>query len=262
MRPLLAIALAACLAMAGPVSANAGESPDRITWDGTPVQVTLPVGQERLIRLPAGHVRVGLPPHIDEQVRVFSNDGIVYLKAHAEFGPARAVISDVETGATFMLDLSAEDGARANEVVIHRPGSRPDRQTDEPAAESDHQNLDYVALTRFAAQSLYGPSRLAPQMPGVRQVSLNQEPVRLVRGGAVSAEPLAAWRGGRWYVTAVKLTNATNAPVTLDPRDLRGDWLTAAFQHARLHPAGHEADTTAVYVVSDRPFDESFWGVR
>ncbi|WP_018995394.1 TIGR03749 family integrating conjugative element protein [Thioalkalivibrio sp. ALJ2] len=260
MRPILAIALIA--ALSGPVSAIAGDSPDRITWDGTPVQVTLPVGQERMIRFPAGHVRVGLPPHIDDQVRVFSNDGIVYLKAQSSFGSARAVIADVESGATFMLDLSAEEGARANEVVIHRPGSRRDHATDAPDSEPDHQNLDYVALTRFAAQSLYGPSRLAPQMPGVRQVSLNQEPVRLVRGAAVTAEPLAAWRGGRWYVTAVKLRNATESPVTLDPRDLRGDWLTATFQHARLHPAGHEADTTAVYVVSDRPFDESFWGVR
>jgi Protein of unknown function (DUF3438). len=45
------------------------------------------------------------------------------------------------------------------------------------------------------------------------------------------------------YVTAVKLANLTREPVLLDPRDLRGRWLTATFQHARLFPAGSEADT-------------------
>jgi hypothetical protein len=46
-------------------------------------------------------------------------------------------------------------------------------------------------------------------------------------------------------------------PQILDPRDLRGAWLTATFQHHRLLPKGDEADTTAVYLISARPFDVS-----
>ena len=46
-------------------------------------------------------------------------------------------------------------------------------------------------------------------------------------------------------------------PQTLDPRTLRGRWLTAAFQHNRLHEAGSEADRTVVYLISDRPFAAS-----
>ncbi len=80
-------------------------------------------------------------------------------------------------------------------------------------------------------------------------------PWLLVRGGQVTAVPLVAWRAGGLYLTAVKLTNATTEPVTLDPRALRGDWLSAAFQHARLLPASDEADTTAVYLISARPFE-------
>jgi hypothetical protein len=66
-----------------------------------------------------------------------------------------------------------------------------------------------------------------------------------------------AWRAGGLYVTAVKLTNRTDQPQILDPRDLRGSWLTATFQHNRLLAAGSEADTTAVYLISARPFAAS-----
>ena len=68
---------------------------------------------------------------------------------------------------------------------------------------------------------------------------------------------MVAWRANGLYVTAVKLTNRTDQPQTLDPRDLRGAWLTATFQHHRLLPKGDEADTTAVYLISARPFDVS-----
>ena len=73
----------------------------------------------------------------------------------------------------------------------------------------------------------------------------------------VEALPLVAWRAGDLYVTAAKLTNKTDRPQTLDPRTLRGRWLTAAFQHNRLHDAGSEADRTVVYLISDRPFAAS-----
>ena len=71
------------------------------------------------------------------------------------------------------------------------------------------------------------------------------------------AEMHDAWRAGDLYVTAAKLTNKTDRSQTLDPRTLRGRWLTAAFQHNRLHEAGSEADRTVVYLISDRPFAAS-----
>lgn len=255
----LIFALVCCVAPA----LVAAEPPERVAWDGSPIKVALPVGEERILRFPANHVRVGLPGHVDDQVRVFSNEGIVYLKAHDAFPAARALVEDVDTGAAYMLDLSASAGATDAELVVHR--GRPDdaaREAPADAEEEVHQNLDYVALTRYAAQQLYGPRRLQPEARGIRQVSVSDDSVPMVRGAEVKAEPVAAWRGGEWYVTAVQLTNAVDRPVELDPRDLRGDWLTATFQHARLHPAGASADTTAVYLVSDRPFEESFWGVQ
>jgi hypothetical protein len=83
-----------------------------------------------------------------------------------------------------------------------------------------------------------------------------------VRGGAVEAVPLISWRHRGLYVTAVRLQNQAPEASVLDPRDLRGEWLAATFQHARLLAHGDEADTTAVYLLSRRPFGESLAGVR
>jgi integrating conjugative element protein (TIGR03749 family) len=114
-----------------------------------------------------------------------------------------------------------------------------------------------VTLTRFAAQQLYAPARLLKPASGIVRVPVPTGEFPLVRGGEVAAHALIGWRSGERYVTAVKLTNASKTPIVLDPRSLRGEWLTAAFQHNRLLPAGSEADTTAAYLISARPFAAS-----
>ena len=94
-------------------------------------------------------------------------------------------------------------------------------------------------------------------MPGVVRVPIERGPFDLVHGGAVEAVPLVGWRSNGLYVTAVKLSNRTSSAQTLDPRELKGEWATATFQHHRLLPKGDEADTTAVYLISKRPFGVS-----
>ena len=145
------------------------------------------------------------------------------------------------------------------QVLLQSPQKPPqDAGADQSTSDNRSQPLGYAALTRFAAQQLYAPTRLIPNQPGVVAMPVNAEPVDLVYGGKIEAVPVAAWKAGLRYVTAVKLTNRTQSPVVLDPRELRGSWLAATFQHNRLLPAGSEADTTAVYLVSDRRFDAAF----
>jgi integrating conjugative element protein (TIGR03749 family) len=158
----------------------------------------------------------------------------------------------------YVLDISAAPGHPEGrslsdmQILLETP-------QDAGAADSKYGNRSrpwgYAALTRYAAQQLYAPTRLIPRQSGVIAIPVNGEPVDLVYGAKVEAVPVAAWKVGLQYVTAVKLTNRTQRAVVLDPRELRGSWLAATFQHNRLLPADNEADTTAVYLVSDRPFD-------
>lgn len=231
-------------------------TPERIAWRKTPIAVELAVGAERLVHFP-GAVKVGVPPQLQGALRVQSIDGTLYLLASQPFAATRVVVRGIDNGQVYLLDLSAvaeSDGSGPIEVYL--PDEAPAGGS-EPTVASGPPQYGYVTLTRFAAQQMYAPARLLQELPGVVQLPIKREPVALVRGDAVEALPLIAWRAGDLYVTAAKLTNKTDRPQTLDPRTLRGRWLTAAFQHNRLHEAGSEAERTVVYLISDRPFAAS-----
>lgn len=259
--PLVATAWLLFLILLLGVEAQGQEVPDRVVWDRTPIRVVLPVGTERLVHFPEHAVRVGVPDTLP--LRTLSVDGTVYWQAQAAFDRVRVIVQGLDEGSGYyLIDLEAREAASAVPLAILRPGAeRPTHAQTHAPEEPPHQNLDYVALTRFAAQQMYAPARLRPAHPQVRPVAVPEDPIALVRGGAVEAVPLIGWRHRGLYVTAVRLQNQTGAPVVLDPRDLRGEWLAATFQHARLLPHGDEADTTAVYLLSRRPFAESLAGV-
>lgn len=234
----------------------ASEAPERIAWRKTPIAVELAVGAERLVHFP-GAVKIGVPPQIQGALRVQSIDGTLYLLASQSFAATRLVVREIDNGRVYLLDLSAvADGGKHSPIQIYLPDDEPGNVSEPTTAPSPPQ-YGYVTLTRFAAQQMYAPARLLHELPGLNRVPIRREPVALVRGDAVEAVPLVAWRAGDLYVTAAKLTNTTERPQTLDPRTLRGRWLTAAFQHNRLHEAGSEADRTVVYLISDRPFAAS-----
>ncbi len=247
-----------CWLLAPSIALPAPETPERIEWNKTPIKLVLRVDQERQIRFPAA-VRIGVPPSVEASLRTQSVDGTVYLLARQAFDIIRVMVRETGSGRTYLLDLRAvETGGSSQPVEIFVPGppnpeeSATDAETTVPAP-----TFGYVGLTRFAAQQMYAPQRLLYEPPGISRVPLADEAIELLRGATVEATPLIGWRAGALYLTAVKLTNTAGQPVVLDPRRLRGRWLTATFQHARLFPAGDEADTSCVYLISTRPFEAS-----
>ena len=228
---------------------------ERIEWKKAPIRLELAVGQEQRIEFPSA-VKVGVPGSLQPLLRTQSVNGTVYLLAHASFGSNRLMMRELDSGRIYLFDVTAaEDGGTTHPLQIYNTsGTAKDVAT----GTNDAGQPGYIQLTRFAAQQLYAPFRLVKDRPGIVRVPVTRDAVNLFHGGTIDATPLVAWRANGLYVTAVKLTNRTEQPQTLDPRDLRGAWLSATFQHHRLLPMGDEADTTAVYLVSARPFGVSF----
>ena len=255
-RRLLSLMPLLWLAALAPSTATA----ERVVWDKAPIPVRLTVDRERRVGFPA-EVRVGVPLSLSGALRTQSLDGTVYWLAREAFPPTRVQVQETESGRVYLLDLEAQkaDGP-ADPVEVALPAPVPE---DPPAEASDTSvpSAGYETLTRYAAQQLYAPTRLLRTVPGIWRVPVDiPDPLRLVGGrnaGAVAAVPVAAWRTRSHYVTAVRLTNLTPDALVLDTRELRGRWLAATFQHARLLPAGDEADTTAVYLISERPYGDS-----
>lgn len=246
---------------ASPLAAKAAPTPagpvapiERVTFNRRPVRVALPVDRERLISF-ASPVALHMPDGYETKVRLQVIGSTVYATALAPFGTLRIVAEDIENdGVQIPIDLVADATTRAasDEVEIHTAPVRAPRTTAAPARD----NVDMVALTRYAARSLYAPRRLMPVDASIRQVAVATMPVPgLYRGARVQAVPIGAWRSGALYVTAVRFTNLEPSGLELRMDDIRGHWLAATPQHGRVAPAGDEADTTVVYLVCDRPFE-------
>jgi integrating conjugative element protein (TIGR03749 family) len=229
-----------------------------VLWNKVPIIVALRVGQERRVTLPA-RMRIAVPPDLSRKLALLLVDDTAYITATAAFDKIRLIAEDPVRGVVMLLDVSAHKTLGATGPLrIHLPGTAP---TDDVAVNSPLAAVeapDYVTLTRFAARQIYAPRRLATETPGVAAVTYQSRIVRgLYRGGNVVARAIGAWRSDQHYVTAVKLTNTDATALELDPREVRGAWLTVTFHHGRLLPQGDEADTTVVYLVSDAPFEAS-----
>lgn len=260
MRPSLALLLLLCLCVTTETRAV-----EMLHWDRLPLSVQLVVGDERVI-IVGRPVRVGLADSLDERLRVQSADGAVYLLATAPIESTRLEVQDLRTGELILLDVTArrptrdqvplepiriidDMAASANQAALGGSGTqRASNSTDQAMPPTPLA----VALTRYAAQSLYAPLRTVEPIPGI-----TEEPVAsdlpldtLLPTLPVRATALAAWHLSGQWLTAVKLTNTSARWISLDPRLLQGDFVAATFQHPDLGPAGHSTDTTVVYLVT------------
>ncbi len=283
------LAIAGLLGLAAPAQADKGpgvpvapetdQGPGVIArvWHGEPILIPLRTDAERILHFPgATRVRPGLIGGPVPGLRIQPLDNRLYLSTSQPFERTRLL---VQTGqGQVLLDLSAKTdadaGPRTMEILL--PGAPAAAGTDTQAAPARFPAganapltrgmpapaapVGYVALVRHAAQTLYAPERLMPREGRILRAPLHSHHApHLMRGARIEAAPLAAWRaaGPRapLWVTAVRLRNLSPDGLDLDPRDLRGQWRAAAFQHGRLAPAGREADVTTVYLVSDQAFD-------
>ncbi|EBZ0016520.1 TIGR03749 family integrating conjugative element protein [Salmonella enterica] len=263
----------ACLA------ALPAQAVELVKWERIPLPVALHVGQERIVFVNR-NVRVGFPPELKGKLRVQSTGGAVYLQPGEQFARTRLVLQDVENGEMILLDISAEEGKNVLEPVSlvyqgevssstgngdvamtdsKTPTAGERQSTSKPKEKKSTTPLP-VALTRYAAQSLYAPSRTIEPLPGVHSVSLAlpDKLTSLLPSESVEVKPLAAWGLQGYSVVALTLRNQRPEKVVLDPRRLQGNFYSATFQHRWLGASGTPEDTTTVYLVTKGRPDAAF----
>lgn len=238
-----------------------------LRWQRLPLTVPLVVGQERVILIDR-NVRVGVPASLGERLRVQTAGGAIYLRANSPIEPTRLQLQDAANGALILLDIATvpaaadqsplepvrivddEQPTGLNEDLNHNASSHRQRTEDSPR--TTRITPIVVALTRYAAQSLYAPLRTVEPASGITPASLprNLALDTLLPALPVRARVLAAWRLDDHWVTAIKLTNAANRWLNLDPRALQGNFVAATFQHSDLGPSGDSTDTTALYLIT------------
>lgn len=250
--------MATSLALA--LCAGALQAVELIRWERLPLAVPLVIGQERVIFVDEP-IRVGLPAALAGKLRVQSAGGTLYLLASEAIAPTRLQLQVIATGEIILLDIAATPGDQALEPVRILISEPPTSSENAPTPATEPTPIP-VALTRYASQSLYAPLRTVEALPGVRPVPLKRrdELPMLLPSENVASTPIAAWRLGDYWVTAVKLRNRGAEPLPLDPRHLQARLYAATFQHADLGTAGSPEDTTVAYLVTrGAGLDQAIW---
>ncbi|MCF5562196.1 MULTISPECIES: TIGR03749 family integrating conjugative element protein [Pseudomonadaceae] len=249
-----------------------------LRWDRIPLALPLIIGQERIVFVDQ-NVRVGLPRNLVDKLRVQSTGGALYLLAKEPIEPTRLQLQNMNSGEIMLVDIIATVGkpnqaapepvkivagenpaTRYGQVSSKPTGSRaaaPTVQTSVQSADEDppkprRETPLPVVMTRYAAQMLYAPLRTVEPVDGIAQVNLKRglDLTTLLPTLPVGSSALGSWRLDEYWVTAVKLRNTSSQHLTLDPRDLMGDFVTATFQHPYLGAKGDASDTTTVYLVT------------
>lgn len=247
-------------------SPPASDTAEHVVWDQTPIAVVLPVGKERRVHFP-GACQVGYDKTrlTDDILRVQNNNGTLYFLAKKTFGEERVPVK-CANGTIVLLDISAKKIASTTplSIVIPDVPTVTSRATPPPAEDTNDTPTTQLpvtplALTRFAVQQVYAPPRLLTESEHMYRVPMHTaNTIPLVWDGSFTAKPLASWRGGDYFVTAVLLKNNLPQPLTLHPHDWRGHWQTATFfPKNQLGARGEMTDQTTVFLVSNRSLSES-----
>lgn len=230
---------------------------ERVVFNRRPIKVNLEIGKERMITFP-GSIAIHAPEGHDSQVGIQTIERTAYITANESLTGLRVIAEDLDTGRMIPVDLVASVGGKVitDDLEIYLVGATEGGNQATAVSATGEASADMVVLTRYASRALYAPKRLVSADPTIRPVNVKAAPTPgLYRGARIQTTPIAQWRSGNLYVTAVRFTNQEATPVDLSMDDIRGNWLAATPQHARLLASGNEADTTAVYLVCDRPFE-------
>lgn len=245
--------------------------PERVLWQQRPIALHIQTGHERIVHFP-DDVRYWLPDHLKNSVSVIAANGVLYIQAHQDFASTRIRVQGLNSNTIYLIDVFADNKQSTSDTLIVMESVSVENLS-KPNVNNTSASDWPIRLTRYAAQQLYAPERLLNGDPNiVRKEIDNENDIALIRGGELETRPIACWAGGGLFVTAVELRNATSKSKTLQigtltispittvdlETQLRGQWMTATLQHGTLGPRGNEDDVTVLYLVSDRPFVESF----
>ncbi|MCX8578702.1 TIGR03749 family integrating conjugative element protein [Gilliamella sp. B2776] len=237
------------------LSINNAIAVELITWDRTPIKITINQNDERMVILER-NISVGLPISLQAKLRVQSLGGVLYLKSNAPFTETRLMLKDLESGEIILIDLTGNGPSKKKLETIKittEDEANLKKIEENYTTVHDEQALPTpVLLTRYAAQNYYAPLRAIEKVPGIKQISMSLPPIltRLVPQLPITAEPKSVWRLKNYEVVAIKLVNYSKGYVNLDARLLQGNFYSATFQHNILGPQGEPADTTMLYIVT------------
>ena len=175
-----------------------------------------------------------------------------------------ALVMDEQSGQAVPAGGSANQAASQSQTAqTTQPQAVDDPYKGTPFDQGQDAEISPEEMIQFAAREFYSPPRLHINDSRLSRTSVNKDEDTEdlfidTSYGLFDATPIAAWQSSSGqYLTAVKLVNRKDEPVTINPFHLNMQFGYAAPQHIRLDPRNSPGDTTMLYIITDRPFTES-----
>ncbi len=255
-----------CLALLV-TSANATEI---VHYTNKPVVVQLYRDQERMLQF-GDHVQVGVSSAQQAQrlFRVQSAQGAVHIRPNKAFDRERVQVKRMTDGKVVLLDLVAiEPGVNSVPLEDMRIFLESENTIDRGDKASLSGTLRKTAitpitLTRYVAQKLYAPTRLHQEIAGISEEHLNdliEKEIRIFKGinrTKTKSQPVLAYKSGNQHIVALLVRNSSSEPLILNYLDINLPFTHATFQHHKLNSAGQAGDRTILYLVNNRPSNET-----
>lgn len=241
-----------------------------IHYTNLPVTIELRKGEERSIQF-GDHVQVGITKgqQMKKLFRVQSAQGAVHFLPYQEFDKQRVQVKRLTDGRVILLDLIAtKENPKAEtlediRILLKSENVVPEDELQVSDSPMDLPVITPVELTRFAAQRLYGPTRLHRDRPGITETTLGVNgAVRVFKSEnkyKTYSKPVLAYQGGGYYLAAIHIKNISDAEVSMNYLDLNLPFSHATFQHHMLYPNGTPGDSTVLYLISEKPLKETLY---
>lgn len=254
----------------GSTTVFADNKPRRIIYKGDAIKITLGVNVEQRVTFPdAKLVWADIKDKIKDRLTTQIVNKDIYWTAKDSFKQVRITVGEEGNNKIYLLDVSAAHKKVGNKRLLIVQGDDQYAVSDQDkhsgsetviAALKKKQTpvAGYATLFKCAARQIYAPDRLRKCPVGIHKEFVNKRPLKhLIRYSSATTQPMASWRSGGVHITALKVVNNLGQRLNLDPRELRGRWKAALFQHNRLTPRGTKRDTTTLYLISNTPFDDA-----
>ena len=138
-------------------------------------------------------------------------------------------------------------------------GAKAPKVTPPASAQASEKQATYMLLTEYAAKSVRLPAAERETVAGVFNVSIpsTNQRVEALYDLRLTATPVASWRKGGVYVTAVEVRNLSNETVAVDYQHLKGTWLASTIERGKVAPKKSFGDATYLYLISSMPFEQA-----
>lgn len=234
-----------------------------VKWANLPIQVKLAVGKERIIQI-EDNVTLGIPSSVQSIVKGESAQGFIYLTAAEEFPKTRFKVRLKSTNEIVLFDVEAvKSDENFENILVNVPSLNASSEPDYGNSAANNNDLTPIQLTRYAARTFYGPDRLAIKDERVRMEKVgNYDLSTLFTGSSYnvfSAEPLAVFRNGKMYLTAIKLTNNTFEPQAINHNHINADFSFSTAQSPLVNQKYVPGDMTMLYLITKKPLSHSLY---